>query len=114
MKDNKNKKQETQNREIEDQEVDNRSLGDKFEDGLDNVFGGIQDAIYGENPNFQEDIPATRELDSGRRVVNKVQTQKNISKKVVRSKFGKGLFIILGIGAIIALIYWILNAILMA
>ena len=122
MKDDKKKveEQETQQENVDAKEdkkkIDNRTLGEKLEDGIDDTMGAVEDFFYGDEltRDYQNDIPATRKMSSGRVVVNKVQTRKNISKKVMKTKFGKGIFIILGVGIIITIIYWILNSLLMA
>ena len=63
---------------------------------MDNVMGGIQDFIYGEQNDPNTDIPVTIEKPSGIRKVNKIQTRRNFNKWL----FGKkGKWIFLGIVA---------------
>ena len=94
-----------------------KSFGEKvgdvteaIEDGLD----AVNDFILGPGDNFQEDIPAVHKLDSGRRIVNKAQTRKNINKKLFGKKGLKIMLIIIAIGILGFVIYEILNAILLA
>ena len=64
----------------EDKIKDTRSLGEKIEDGIDSV----QDIFYGDD--YLNDIPATIRNANGRKVVNKVQTRRNLNKRI----FSKG------------------------
>ena len=101
-------------REPDPQNEDNRSIGEKIEDGMDEVVAGVQDFFYGERKNFNEDIPATMvDPDSEIRHVNKVQTRRNFNKKY-GAKFIKWLFIILGIGLVVSLGYGLIEKLLMA
>ena len=106
--------EEKKNSEKEVEKKDNRSLGEKIEDGYDEVIGTMEDIVYGENPDFQSDIPATMPKgDNGRRV-NKIQTRKNINKKVFGKWGYKALAIIIGVGLIVCLGYFIIEKLLLA
>ena len=94
----KNIKDEVNEKNKTPKEKDPRSLGDKIEDGLDEVMGSVQDFFYGENNDFTKDIPATMEKPSGIRKVNKVQTRRNFNKILFKSKFFKIILILFLIG----------------
>ena len=97
---------EDKNNEIKEKEP----LGDRITDAIDD----FQDAILGPGDDFQNDIPAVHKLDSGRRQVNKVQTRKNINKKLFGKWGYKALGIIIALGLIISLIYYLISKLLMA
>ena len=106
--------EENKKPENKTEEKDTRTLGQKIEDGYDEVIGTMEDIVYGENPDFQNDIPATMPRgDNGRRV-NKVQTRKNINKKIFGKWGYKALAIIIGIGLLVTLGYFIIEKLLLA
>ena len=76
-----------------DKKEDNRSIGEKMDDAVENTFGAIEDVFYGDD--FQNDIPATMRNGNGRKVVNKYQTRKNINKRIFKK--GGWKFILLSI-----------------
>ena len=84
-------------------------LGDRITDAIDD----FQDAILGPGDDFQNDIPAVHKLDSGRRLVNKNQTRKNINKKIFGKWGYKFLAIVIGLGLIIGLAYYLIYLLLM-
>ena len=96
----KNKQEITQKEKI--------PLGEKIEDKADDIFGAMEDAIFGENPDFSKDVPASMVNGSGVRKINKVQTRKNLNKKILGKKgykiMGIVIIVMLIIGLIVTLI----------
>ena len=90
------------------------NLNEKLEDGIDNFFGKIEDTLYGENPDFTKDVPATHVDGNGIRKVNKIQTRKNLNKKILNKGVGKGLLIGISIGLLVVLIYKVIEKLLLA
>ena len=57
-------------------------LGERIDDAMDDIVGGLYDFIYGERKNFTEDIPATMpDPDNEIRHINKVQTRRNFNRR---------------------------------
>ena len=90
-----------------------RPLGERIEDGVEEFFETTQDAIYGgpgDDP--RNDIPSTIRKPNGVRKINKVQTRKNINRKLFGNKtFLKVILIILGLGIFGSIIISIINLI---
>lgn len=68
----------------------------------------VQNAVAGESKGFTEDIPAYHQTDSGRRIINKVQTRRNIHRKLFGDKTFLYPIVILGISLIAVLIFSLL------
>lgn len=94
--------------ENEIHEEDDRSFiekaSEKVEDTLDDVMGGVQDIVYGPKGSFTHDIPATMEDPNGIRHINKVQTRRNIRKRLFGKKGAIIFLVIMLIGIAIGLI----------
>ena len=84
-----------------------------FEDKLEGAMDSVQDFFYGERKSFTEDIPATMETPQGIRKINKVQTRRNIHKKLFGKKGPIILLIILGVGVLIGLIITLIEKLLL-
>ena len=111
------KKENSKPEEVKDEpkEKDNRTFGEKLEDTLDAAREKTEDFFYGEKGDFTDDIPATMYDSRGYRRVNKVQTRKNINKRIFAHKgFIKGILIVLGIGILMTIFYSIINALLLS
>ena len=86
-------------------EGDTRSLGEKIEDTMDEVVARTQEFFYGERHSMAEDLIATMpDPDTEIRHVNKVQTRRNINKKILGKKGAKIFLVIVAVVMVIGLI----------
>lgn len=90
------------------------SLSERIEDINDAVFETLEDVTMGPKKDFNKDIPATYYSGNGARKVNKIQTRKNINKRILGKHGVKIIVIIIAIGLIVSLIYYLINLLLLA
>ena len=109
------KEQPKEKKEQPKEDKDNRSLGEKIEDKIDDIVATTQDILYGERKNINEDIPATMpDPDNEIRHVNKIQTRKNISKKIMKNGGWKILTGVLVFGLLMTLVITLIEKMLLA
>ena len=83
---------------MEDKEK--KPITEKIEDTLDETLYQVQNAVYGERKSIKEDIPATMEEANGFRRINKVETRRNIAKKILKNPK----IVLASIGVVVAVI----------